>query len=236
MAADTLQPRRLDASKLIGTAELLERRVADRFPDRGIHGLAVELVRLGDETRNRVTELAKPRRRLRIALGVIVLIAVGLLVFSALQIDYGLDIDGTEEWLDIVANAIQDLVFIGIAVLFLSGIEGRLKRRGALRGLHELRSFAHVIDMHQLTKDPDAVRNPEQRRPTSPERLDSFALGRYLDYCSEMLSITSKLAALYAQQSQDPVVLNAVGGVQDLTGSLSNKIWQKLVVLDADGD
>jgi hypothetical protein len=47
-----------------------------------------------------------------------------------------------------------------------------------------------------------------------------------------MLSIVSKLAALYAQDSRDPVVLESVVGIQELTGTLSNKIWQKLVILD----
>jgi hypothetical protein len=42
-----------------------------------------------------------------------------------------------------------------------------------------------------------------------------------------MLSLTSKLAALYAQQSRDPVVLSTVIGIQDLAGSLSNKLWQR---------
>jgi hypothetical protein len=36
-------------------------------------------------------------------------------------------------------------------------IETRVKRRRALRAIHELRSIAHVIDMHQLTKDPEWV-------------------------------------------------------------------------------
>jgi hypothetical protein len=227
-----LRPRRLDVDKLIGTAEKLKARVGDRFPDFGIHKLSRELVEIGVETRGRVRRLAAPRRTLRIGLVAIGIVAVVALVLSAAQIDYGFDIDGTEEWLEVVANAVQDLVFLGVAVLFLVGIEGRLKRRDALAGLHTLRSFAHVIDMHQLTKDPDAARNPDARSAHSPVRMDTVLLGRYLDYCSEMLSITSKYGALYAQASQDPVVLAAVGDIQELTGSLSNKIWQKLVVLD----
>jgi hypothetical protein len=58
-------------------------------------------------------------------------------------------------------------------------------------------------------------------------------LARYLDYCSELLSITSKLAALYVQSLNDPVVLESVNGIQALTLGLSGKIWQKIMILDA---
>jgi len=40
--------------------------------------------------------------------------------------------------------------------------------------------------------------------------MTPFELGRYLDYCSEMLSLTGKVAALYAQDLDDPVVVEAV--------------------------
>jgi hypothetical protein len=223
----------LEIDHIVLTAEKLAARVHTRFHGRGIADLVDELVDISRATEARVRRLGAPRRRLRAGLVALAVVAVGLVVYSATRIRYGFDIDGTEEWLDVLANAIQDLVFLGIAVLFLVGVEGRLKRRDALAGLHDLRSLAHVIDMHQLTKDPDSARHPGQRSPTSPDRPDDlFLLGRYLDYCSEMLSITSKLAALYAQESQDPVVLAAVGGIQDLTGGLSNKVWQKLVILD----
>ena len=69
----------------------------------------------------------------------------------------------------------------------------------------------------------------------SPERNDNAeTLVHYLDYCSEMLSICNKFAALYAQQSQDPVVLSTVSDIKGLTTSLSNKMWQKIMVLNAE--
>ena len=42
--------------------------------------------------------------------------------------------------------------------------------------------------------------------------MTPFELTRYLDYCSEMLSLTAKIAALYAQSSSDAVVIDAVRG------------------------
>jgi hypothetical protein len=63
--------------------------------------------------------------------------------------------------------------------------------------------------------------------------MSPFELTRYLDYCSEMLSLTSKLAALYAQNLPDPVVIDAVNEIESLTTNLSQKIWQKITILDA---
>ena len=58
-------------------------------------------------------------------------------------------------------------------------------------------------------------------------------MSRYLDYCSELLSITGKLAALYAQAVPDEGVAQAVNDIELLGSSLSRKIWQKISVIDA---
>jgi hypothetical protein len=127
--------------------------------------------------------------------------------------------------------AVNDVIFLGLALFFLFSLESRSKRRVALRGLNDLRSIAHVIDMHQLTKDPEI----EWRLASSadePRTMTRVELARYLDYCSELLSITSKLAALHLQAFSDPIVLDSVNGIQALTLGLSGKIWQKIMILD----
>ena len=63
--------------------------------------------------------------------------------------------------------------------------------------------------------------------------MSPFELIRYLDYCSEMLSLTSKLAALYAQNLPDPVVIDTVNEIESLTTNLSQKIWQKITIVGA---
>jgi len=65
--------------------------------------------------------------------------------------------------------------------------------------------------------------------------MTRFELSRYLDYCTDLLSLTSKVAALYVQDLQDPVVLNAVNDVENLTTGLARKIWQKIMILDSLG-
>jgi hypothetical protein len=102
-----------------------------------------------------------------------------------------------------------------------------------LRAIRELRSISHVIDMHQLTKDPHVVRHPGSDTASSPVReLSGFDLCRYLDYCSELLSIVGKLGALYGERLNDGVVLGAVDEIQDLTIGLTHKIWQKIALVD----
>lgn len=62
--------------------------------------------------------------------------------------------------------------------------------------------------------------------------MDAHQLTRYLDLCSDLLSVISKVAALYVQRFQDPVTLAAVDEVESLTSGLSRKIWQKIVLLE----
>src|SRR5262249_10954004 len=94
--------------------------------------------------------------------------------------------------------SISSVVFIGAAIIFLVSWENRIKRGRALKAIHELRAMAHIVDMHQLTKDPESYCRHE-RHPTSPPRraMTPFELYRYLDYCSESLALISKIAALY---------------------------------------
>jgi len=59
-----------------------------------------------------------------------------------------------------------------------------------------------------------------------------YALAHYLDFCSEILSLTSKLAALYLEGFDDHVVIGAVNEIEGLTSGLMGKIWQKIMILD----
>ncbi len=224
--------RSLDPALIVTTAGALRQRISERFPDSGLSQVAGELLLVARETTSRIEALRRPRWGLRIAIGALIglIIAVALLAVSRLSLPGSFT--ALSDFFQILESAINDVVFMGIAIAFLVTIEGRLRRHRALKALHELRSLVHIVDMHQLTKDPDQVAGGRADTPSSPSRvLTPFELGRYLDYCSELLSVTSKVAALYAQQLEDPVVLSAVNEVETLTTGLSGKIWQKLVIL-----
>src|SRR5262249_57424584 len=100
-------------------------------------------------------------------------------------------IDFTRTNADSVYSVLQGIeaaanlaVLMGAALFFLFRIEERIKRRRALGALHELRSIVHVIDMHQLTKDPSGSVSIGGSTPSSPARtLSPFGLSRYLCYC-----------------------------------------------------
>jgi hypothetical protein len=224
--------RSLNADSIVQTAHRLRCRIAERFPDAGLGRVAAELSAVAEETSARLAHLDRPRWGIRIGTGFLTLLilVVALLAVSRLRLPASFqDLGG---FVQVLESGINDVVFVAIAVAFLVTIETRLKRREALRAIHELRSLAHIVDMHQLTKDPDPFGAERSATASSPERaLTPFELGRYLDYCSELLSVTSKVAALYAQRLNDPVVLAAVNEVETLTTGLSNKIWQKLVIL-----
>lgn len=90
----------------------------------------------------------------------------------------------------------------------------------------------HIVDMHQLTKDPEQFIMPRQDTASSPVRtMTAPELARYLDYCSELLSLTSKVAALFVQDFNDAVVLTAVNEIESLAAGTSSKIWQKITML-----
>jgi hypothetical protein len=87
--------------------------------------------------------------------------------------------------------------------------------------------------MHQLTKDPERSTGGKKQTASSPRHnLTPFELTRYLDYCSEMLSVTGKVAALYVQKYDDPVVLAAAEDIETLTNGLARKIWQKIMIIN----
>jgi len=226
--------RQLDAERIVATVRTLEQRIRERFPGSGLSQVAGELVDMAQGTIAKVTELSRPHLPIRIAVGAFALALAGLLAGAVFTIDVSLHVDSLATLLQATESAINDVVFAGIAIWFLVTLETRIKRGRALKAIHELRSLAHVVDMHQLTKDPDQVLSPGRETKSSPRRarMTRFELARYLDYCSELLSLTSKLAALYVQRFQDEHVLAAVTDVQTLTNGLSGKIWQKIVILD----
>ena len=228
--------RRLDPAQIVETARQVQERVTERFPDAGLRRVAVEVVEVTERAASGRAWFAAPHWPLRI--GVALCILLLLVVFSAtIMAVAGLPASASiPDVVQAVDAFISEVVFLGLAIVFLAGLEVRRKRRRALRALHELRSLAHVIDMHQLTKDPDRILNPDTGGDTasSPARtMTAFELSRYLDYCSEMLSLLSKCAAVYAQDFDDPVTISAVNDIESLTSGLSRKIWQKIMMLGA---
>ncbi|HXQ70665.1 MAG TPA: hypothetical protein VN844_09270 [Pyrinomonadaceae bacterium] len=227
--------RSLDSEKILATIATLSRRIAERFPDSGLDKVCQELLTVAEESQRRSAWIAKPQRSLRVITGALVTMIIGVLIFvlaSAAWPRNGFDL---VVLVQVSEAGLNFFLLLSAAILFLVTAETRIKRRRALKAIHELRALAHVIDMHQLTKDPERVLARMAETPSSPKHnLSPAELGRYLDYCSEMLSLIGKLAALYVQKFDDPVALAAVNEVEDLTTGLSRKIWQKIMIINSD--
>jgi len=224
--------RTLNADRIVRTLERLKARIEERFPGRGIVGVCAELVELAKEDASRAEEMVGPIRLLRVLTGLVILAAIALGaygIYSYRTLDLEFEAFHAFQGIEALINI---LLLSGAGIWFLLNLEARIKRARILADLHELRAIAHVIDMHQLTKDPTAILNIGQRTKSSPERdMDGYQLSRYLDYCAEMLALTGKLAALYLRASRDPVVIQAVNEIEDLTAGLTRKIWQKITLI-----
>lgn len=224
----------LNVDRILKTLETLQLRIQERFPGSGLGQVNNELLQVAGNVRNLVEHLRRPiwPVRLVVMVGIVLVVALAAgAVHMSLRISP--QINGISDWLQGLESATNELIFLAIALFFLGSLENRLKRFVALRALHRLRSIAHVVDMHQLTKDPAHLLQVENSRVFIPDRsMTPYELTRYLDYCSELLSIVSKLAALHVQYLNDPVVLNAVNDLENLAHGLSNKIWQKIMILD----
>lgn len=225
--------RTLQPEKIVATLDKLRARIDQRFPGKGLARVCSELGEVARRSHERAEAISRPAYGLRFATAIMIVTGLAMLAYIA-----GLLIANTKASQDMFSTiqavdaTFNIVILTGATIFFLVSLEERLKRRKALRALNELRTFVHVIDMHQLTKDPLMIDGPST--PESPVRdMTPFELTRYLNYCSEMLSLTDKLAALYAQSTSDAVIIDAVSDLSSLTTNLSAKIWQKLTLVQA---
>lgn len=222
----------LEPRYIVETAERLRKRVAERFPRSGLLGLAEAVESLAQQADVRGAELARPHYPLRFAawgLGTTLIVGLGA-AFHEVRVSRS--IGSIAELLQGADAAANLTLLLGAAILSVAKLEEHLRRKKALALVHELKELAHVVDMHQLTKDTEEVGGGASRTESSPKRtLTPFELGRYLDYSTEMLSVLGKIAAIYGRRIQDPVVLEAVDDAEGLTTALAGKIWQKIAIL-----
>jgi hypothetical protein len=220
--------------RIVETIAKLHRRIDERFPDAGLSQLCEQLLDVSRKASERSKWIGKPIRPIRVAgYAMSALLIASFVGFVA----YGLRSSEAEnigfiELVQAIESGLNDIIFFAVAIYFLVSLETRIKRRRALAAVHELRSFAHIIDMHQLTKDPERVVRAWSGTANSPkQQMTPFQLNRYLDYCSEMLSLIGKIAALYIQHFDDADAVAAVSEVEQLSTGLSRKIWQKIMIL-----
>ena len=234
MKSSTLEPK-----QIVATIELLNQRIDERFPDAGLKQVCWSVLGLAKNMESRAIWIGQPVVWLRtvtwLVVALIIALTAGPFTWALLSPAAESVVPGElSETIQLTEAAINVVLLIGAAIFFLLTFETRYKRKRALAALHEIRSIAHVIDMHQLTKDPHRILGIEQYTNTSLSpilEMSRFELHRYLDYCSEMLALLGKIAAVYVQEFDDGVALTSAAEIETLTTGLSSKIWQKIEIL-----
>ncbi len=224
--------RSLNPDRIVATIEQLQNRIDERFPGRGLSRLCGELLAVAREDRERAAWVRSPNLWIRGGVAGLLLAGTSAAVWAMVSLPRMRIETEAFNALSGVEAVFNIIAIVGAAVWFLLNLESIWRRDAVLADLHELRSIAHVVDMHQLTKDPTRYRRTIADTASSPTQdLSPDELERYLDYCSEMLALTGKLAALYMEDVRDPVIIQTVDEIETLTTNLSRKIWQKIMVL-----
>lgn len=226
--------RSLDPLKIFSTCQMLSLRIEERFPGSGLSRLSLDLAEIAANTVRQVERANRPAVGLRVAAWILIGLGLAIVIELGGRLQTNWELGNPGEFIQSFQAAVESSVFLGAAIVFLLSWENRIKRRRILTYLHELRTMAHLVDMHQLPKTPDTIRFEAEATLTahSPVRvMTPFQLARYFAYCTEMLSLIGKLATLYVQNFPDPAVLQAVDQIEDLTTGLSAKIWQKSMSL-----
>ncbi|MCH2183328.1 MAG: hypothetical protein MK108_15120 [Mariniblastus sp.] len=242
----------LEPQQIIKTVGRLQARIEERFPRSGLSQVCGQLEQISQQAQKKTEWIDQPILWMRILVWLGCGLFVALCLFSIYLVvpsihggwsgEAGAAISENSDLEVLVPNIeaeLNVLILLGGAIFFLWTAEKRYKRARALAAIHELRSIAHIIDMHQLTKDPERLLISRQSMgtPTSPELgMSQFELRRYLDYCSEMLALTGKIAALYVRRFDDSVALASANEVEALTTGLCQKIWQKILILHSYGE
>lgn len=233
-AERSLRYRTLQADRIIQTAEQLALRISERFPEAGLRVVADELQVVAEEALRTCERIRRPLYAMRIAAVALVTSLVGILITIGMQVRWlaSQDLFELEHFVTTLEAGLGATFFLGAIIVYLTSLERRVKRERLLVAMRELRAMAHIVDMHQLTKDPESIHRHAPTKSSPRRSLTTFLLGRYLDYCSELLSLINKIGALYVQEFPDPVALDAADQLASLTNGLSRSIWQKIMILD----
>ncbi len=233
----------LRSDAITKTLQTLTLRVEERFAQSSLLGVCREVARVAGETDARCADYQRPYVLLRLYWVVGGIILISLITFLGIWLTA--EFTGLEEGhlpfeerpglalFEGLEPAINVFLLIGAGFFFMTRQEEKIKRERILKHIHQLRSLTHVVDMHQLTKDPTAILGDFKRTAHSPIReMSRYELSRYLDYCAELLALIGKIAALYMRDVEDIEVITAANEIENLTTNISRKIWQKIMIMD----
>jgi len=162
---------RLDAGAVVATVGRLRSRIDERFPGSGLAALCRELERIAGQTRERAAWIARPILALRAGVALLLLLIAAGLAGTVASVRKPKEPLEAFQFVQVLESGINDVVLVAAGAFFLLTLETRIKRRRALGAIRELRAVAHIIDMHQLTKDPEWIVTPGRESALVPDRM-----------------------------------------------------------------
>jgi hypothetical protein len=210
--------RRLDSHDIIETAKNLADDIDGTLPGSQLALLARELAVLATVTEDRGRQAHRPLFAIRtlsaLAIGLVLL----ALWYLASHIHARWELNTFNDVLNTVNAGFNLLVLLAGALWFCATLEGRIKRKEALRLIEELREFAHVVDVTQLHHTPELYRSCQKT-----ESGHAAINETYLFRSTQMLGVISNLAHLCSRGATGDSILRAASEVQMLTLAISAK-------------
>jgi hypothetical protein len=118
-----------------------------------------------------VDRLRRPNIPLRVGVSLLLAAGLAILVIAVRHMHVNFHVTAFAELMQATEATLGILFFLSTGVFFFFfRIEDRLKRDRTLRMVHKLRTVAHIVDMHQLTKDPEAILMGAPPTASSPQR------------------------------------------------------------------
>lgn len=219
---------RLNADKIVDTLGDLVVRMQSEVGGTSLSDVGRELAEIAEVTRERARRIARPNIPIRIGIWTLLAVIVLFLSYKVLHLRRS-GLDSLTEVIPVFEAGLNIAVVMGAGVFFLGTLETRLRRHRVLLALSELRSIVHVIDMHQLQKDPDQLISHTEADGSEDARHQY--LSGYLDFCAELIALTGKLAGLYMEQFEDPVIIATVAEIDSLITGISQKLWLKISII-----
>lgn len=224
----------LKSQDILKTCEQLHFRIRERFPKAALSRTCGELCAIAADADRTAAWISKPDYLVRGGSWLAILLLVASLARTWFALKISTDGLNVADFFQMIDAGFNTIVLLGATGLFLMTFETRRKRKRVIQAVNKLRCVAHIVDAHQLTKDPHSI--AEKSTEHSPRReLTPYELGRYLDYCSELLSVIGNIAFLYIQRFDDDVATDAVNDLEALTNGISQKVWQKILLLQGGG-
>lgn len=221
----------LVAEEIQKTCKELGVRIKERFPNARLNDTCAALISISDEITKTNTWIRRPNYLIRTGSWICVALVLVMIIPAYCRLQVTTANVNIADFLQMLDSSFNVIVLAGATVIFLQAFENKLKRKRVITAINRLKCITHIVDAHQLKKDPRST--TEFRTASSPVRsLSDYELCRYLDYCSEILSLINMIAFLYVQNFEDPVAQESVNDLGELTNGLSQRIWQKIIIVD----